>query len=147
MCRKWGENDPRFCARALGEFPGQSQWAVYSLQWIKKARREPTPQELREAAGSFIQVGIDVAAGGDDETAACARMDGIIVGRASWQEQDPRGNLVASLHGLRRLPWKIGAVVVETVGVGHGMALFTQECGFPAYGFKAGLTDTSRTTK
>jgi hypothetical protein len=138
MYYKWGPNNPRFLARVLGEFPSQSQWAVFSLEWIEKARREPTPKELAEAARAFIQVGVDVAAGGDDETAACARANGIIVARESWPDADPRGKLVAWLHGLRKLPWPLGPVVIDTVGVGHGIALHVGSCGFQVFGFKAG---------
>jgi phage terminase large subunit len=138
MFYKWGPNNPRFQARVLGEFPSQSQWAVFSLEWIEKARREPTPQELQETNGAFIQVGVDVAAGGDDETAACARVNGTIVARASWQDVDPRGKLLAWLHSLRRLPWPLGPVVIDTVGVGHGLALHVGSSGFQVFGFKAG---------
>jgi len=138
MYHKWGPNNPRFRARVLGEFPSQSQWAVFSLEWIEKARREPTAQELQQAVGAFIQVGIDVAAGGDDETAACARVNGIIVARAAWSEVDPRGQLVRWLSGLRRLGYQLGPVVVDTVGVGHGIALHLADCGFDVRGFKAG---------
>src|SRR5579871_4944559 len=46
--------------------------------------------------------------------------------------------LVAWLQGLRRLPWPLGPVVIDTVGVGHGMALHVRDCGFQVFGFKAG---------
>jgi hypothetical protein len=140
MYYKWGPKNPRFLARVLGEFPNQSQWAVFSLEWIEKARREPTQQELDCARGSIIQVGVDVAAGGDDETAACARVNGIVLSRVAWQDADPRGKLVAWLHSLRKLPFRLGPVVIDTVGVGHGIALHVVDCGFEVFGFKAGGT-------
>ena len=59
MYHKWGPNNPRFRARVLGELPSQSQWAVVSLEWIEKAWRGPTAQELQQTAGVFIQVGIE----------------------------------------------------------------------------------------
>lgn len=138
MYHKWGPQNPRFQARVLGEFPTQGQWAVFSLEWIERADREPTAEELRRAAGCLIQAGIDVAAGGDDETAACARVNGIILARGAWSEVDPRGQLVNWLHGLKRHGYQLGPVVVDTVGVGHGIALHLADCGFDVRGFKAG---------
>jgi hypothetical protein len=89
-------------------------------------------------------VGVDVAAGGDDETAACARVNGIVLDRGAWSEADPRGALVGWLHGLRRFGYAIGPVVVDTVGVGHGMALHLADCGFDVRGFKAGAVPMDR---
>ena len=139
MYHKWGPQNPRFQSRVLGEFPQQGQWAVFSLAWIERADREPNADEQRASKGCYIQVGLDVAAGGDDETAACARVNGTILARDSWSEADPRGSVVRWLRGLSerfRLP--VGLVVGDTVGVGHGMALHIADCGFPVFGFKAG---------
>ena len=138
MYYKWGLENPRFRARVLGEFPSQSQWAVFSLEWIERARREPTESEIRACERSHIQVGVDVAAGGDDETTACARVNGIILGRAAWREEDPRGKVANWISGWRREKWPLGPVVVDTTGVGYYMAKHLADCGFTVYGFKAG---------
>jgi phage terminase large subunit len=142
MYYKWGPNNPRFQARVMGEFPTQGQWAVFSLAWVERADREPTEAELSRAKGSVIHVGVDVAAGGDDETAACARVNGIILARFVSSEADPRGHLVRWLgqlrHGSQYRDYSLGPVVVDTVGVGHGIALHLADCGFDVRGFKAG---------
>jgi hypothetical protein len=138
MWHKWGPQNPRFQSRVMGEFPTQGQWAVFSLAWIERADREPTAAELLDARGHVIQVGVDVAAGGDDETAACARVNGIVLDRGAWSEADPRGQLCAWLYKLKRFGYRLGEVVVDTVGVGHGMALHLADQGFLVYGFKAG---------
>lgn len=39
--QRWGPNHPMYRARALGEFPEQSEMSVYSLGWIERASREP----------------------------------------------------------------------------------------------------------
>ncbi len=137
---RWGPNNPRYLSRVLGEFPSQSEWSVFDLAWIERARREPTEREIERSAGAFIQVGLDVAAGGDDETAACARVNGIILRRGSWADADPRGKIAAWLHRLRvDFPqYPLGSVVVDTVGVGHGIGLFLAD-QWPVCGFKAGL--------
>lgn len=139
MYYKWGPQNPRFQARVLGEFPTQGQWAVFSLEWVERADREPTDAELEHAKGCYIQVGLDVAAGGDDETAGCARVNGIVLSRASWSEADPRGKVVAWLHSLKSYRhYKLGPVVVDTVGVGHGLGHHLADCGFDVRSFKAG---------
>ncbi len=138
MYHKWGPQNPRFQSRVLGEFPTQGQWAVFSLAWIERADREPNASEISRSKACVVQVGVDVAAGGDDETAACARVNGTVLDRGAWSDADPRGQLVNWLHALRRFGYEIGPVVVDTVGVGHGLALHLADCGFDVRGFKAG---------
>jgi hypothetical protein len=146
MYFKWGPNNPRFKSRVLGEFPSQSQWAVFSLEWIERAKREPTEAELARTEGCVIQVGVDVAAGGDDESAGCARVNGIAIARASWPDVDPRGHMARWLAGLRgphifngrSYRWELGPVVVDTVGVGHGIGLHLADLSFDVRSFKAG---------
>ena len=148
MYYKWGPNNPRYRSRVLGEFPNQSQWAVFSLEWIERARRGPTEQELRRSEGCLLQVGVDVAAGGDDNTAACARVNGMVIARANWPDADVRGHLVRWLTDLRGIhvfegkgfQWELGPVVVDTVGVGHGLALHLADQGFDVRSFKAGAS-------
>lgn len=134
--RRWGPNNPRYISRVLGQFPTQSQWAVFDLSWIERAKREPTEAELARTEGCVIQVGIDVAAGGDDETAAVARVNGIIIARAAWSIPDPP--LTSWLGKLRRQPWQLGPVMMDTVGVGFHLARSIAEQGFEVYGFKSG---------
>lgn len=143
MWHKWGPANPRFQSRVLGEFPTQGQWAVFSLAWIERADREPTESEISRSKGCVIQVGVDVAAGGDDETAACARVNGVVLDRFACSDADPRGKLVAWLHGLRRFGYALGPVVVDTVGVGHGIALHLAD-SFDVRGFKSGASPLDR---
>ena len=79
-----------------------------------------------------------MAAGGDDETAACARVNGIVIKRGAWSDIDPRGHLVRWLGELGGAKWPLGPVVVDTVGLGHGIALHLADCGFDVRSFKAG---------
>lgn len=139
MYFKWGPQNPRFQSRVMGEFPTQGQWAVFSLAWIERADREPTEAELAHAKGCVIQVGVDVAAGGDDETAACARVNGIVLDRFSCPDADPRGKLVHWIGALPRFGYALGPVVVDTVGVGHGIALHLAD-HFDVRSFKAGAS-------
>jgi hypothetical protein len=135
--RRWGPNNPRYISRVLGEFPSQSEHAVFDLAWIERAKREPTEQELQRMAGCVMQVGIDVAGPGDAETAACARVNGIIIAREKWADKDPRG-VVSRWLSLLRARYQIGAVVVDVVGIGYNFALHLADQGYPIFGFNAG---------
>ena len=140
MYHKWGPTNSRFQARVLGEFPTQGQWSVFSLAWVERAQRMPLESEIERAKGCFIQVGLDVAAGGDDETAATARVNGIILAREAWSDADPRGAVSAWMNRLKALPYRLGPVVVDTVGVGLALAQHLANQGYDVWGFKAGAS-------
>lgn len=136
----WGPSNPRFQSRILAEFPTQSQRAVFDLMWIERAKRPPDDSEVRRAQWSVMQVGIDVAGEGSDETAACARVNGMILRRGAWADKDPRGAVARWLKDLARdFPqWPLGYVVVDTVGIGYGFGLHFADMGYDVFGFKAG---------
>ena len=140
MYHKWGPGNPRFQSRVLGEFPTQGQWSVFSLAWLERATRIPTEIEIERAKGCLIQVGLDVAAGGDDETAATARVNGVILARGAWSEADPRGPVSRWMNGLKSLPYHLGPVVVDTVGVGLALAQHLANQRYDVWGFKAGAS-------
>lgn len=136
--RNWGPTNPRYVARVLGEFPSQSDHAVFDLAWIERAKREPKDDELLRARGCVIQVGIDVAGPGDAETAGCARVNGIVLSRMAWNDKDPRGAVSRWLSNLVRQGYALGPVVVDTVGIGYNFALHLADQGFDVYSFNAG---------
>lgn len=138
---RWGPGNPRYVSRVLGEFPTQSDYAVFSLEWIEKARREPTDAEVHRAKsrGALMQVGVDVAGPGDAETTAEARVNGMILDRGAWADADPRGLVARWLHNLRKTqPYQLGVVVVDIVGIGYNFALHLADMGFPVVGFNGG---------
>ncbi len=137
---RWGAGNPRYISRVLGEFPGASEFAVFSLADIQYAQREPTAAELRRAEGCVIQVGIDVAGPGDDETAACARVNGIIIAREQWSHTDANVPVANWLHNLRKTqPYQLGLVVVDVFGIGAELGIFlAQNGGFDVFGFQGG---------
>ncbi|MGP0075288.1 MAG: hypothetical protein ACLPWF_25530 [Bryobacteraceae bacterium] len=149
----WGPNHPSYASRVLGKFPQQSADAVFQLEWLAEANRDPTEAEVRRAieAGVPLQVGIDVAAEGKDETAACARtIGGIIVGQVATADPHPLPIIMRWLGNLRlSLPYSLGpgnieTVVCDTVGVGYGFAESLTEAGFPVFSFKADAVPMDR---
>ncbi len=135
----WGPTHPKYLSRVLAQFPTQADNAVFALQWIENAKREPTDKELLNATRLQIQVGIDVAGAGSDETVLVARVGGIILEMHAWPDPDPRGPVLRVLGQLRHHPiYRLGMVVVDIVGIGYNFALHIADHGFDVFGFRAG---------
>ncbi len=132
----WGPNHPKYLSRVLGQFPTQADNAVYSLQWIENAKRDPTEKELIEAKRHPIQVGIDVAGAGSDETVLCARVNGMILEMHAWQDADPLVKVMRVLSRLKHHPlYRLGSIVVDIVGIGYNFALRLADHGFTEHIF------------
>ena len=125
MFHKWGPNNPRFQARVLGEFPTQASDAVFQLAWIERAARpvdeEQFAKDLEQyVRNAFIQVGIDVAGPGEDETTACARIGPYIVESQAWSIADPLDQVDAFLGKLKqRFPGMPLVIMGDSVGIGY----------------------------
>jgi hypothetical protein len=121
MYHKWGPQNPRFLSRVLGEFPSQASDAVFQLAWIEQAAK---PYELEDLQphmkpGLYIQIGLDIAGPGDDETAICARLGPYIVATAQWVKADPLDEVLQFLGNLhRRFPGAQLIIVGDAVGMG-----------------------------
>jgi hypothetical protein len=135
----WGPNHPKFQSRVMAEFPKQSPYAVFELGWLERAKREPTEEELGLARRLRIQIGIDVAGPGDDETTLCARVGGIILEQHAWHSPDPMGEVVKIIQRLRAHPlYQLGEIVVDVTGIGYYFARGLAAQGIPnIYGFNA----------
>lgn len=137
--KAWGPNHPKFRSRVMAEFPTQGSNTVFELAWIEKAKRDPSEKDLEDAKKYKIQVGIDVAGAGSDETVLTARVNGIIIEQHVWPDADPRGGVVIALGRLKHHAlYRLGMVVVDTVGIGYNFALHLADQGFPVHGFIAG---------
>lgn len=132
----WGPNHPKYMSRVLAQFPTQADNAVYALEWIEKAKRDPTERELTEARRYPIQIGIDVAGAGSDETVLVARVNGIILELHAWQDADP---LLKVLRVIGRLQshrlYRLGHIVIDIVGIGYNFALRLADHGFTEHIF------------
>ena len=138
--QRWGPDHPMYRARVLGEFPEQSEVSVYSLAWIEAAGQDP-PAQPNDGAVRVIQVGIDVAGPGEDETVLVARVGGAIIAHQAWSLPDPRGVLAAALGTLRqKRGFKVGPVVVDAVGIGYHVATHLADQGYDVYAFNAGAS-------
>ena len=144
MYYKWGPTNPRFMSRVLGEFPTQPSDAVFHLDWIEKAalpyEDEQFAKDLQLNAHRLcIQVGLDIAGPGDDETSCCARLGTYILGQESWSKADPLDEVLAFLYRLqRRFPGVPIIIMADVVGVGYHFARGIARQGFDVREFVAG---------
>lgn len=140
---KWGPNNPRFQARVLGEFPTQASDAVFELAWIEKAGlpydEEEMRQQVKAAGRPFIQVGIDVAGPGDDETSACARIGPYVLKSDAWAQPDPLHDVELFLSDVHnRFPGIPVVLVGDTVGIGYHFMRALARKGYDVRQFIAG---------
>ena len=144
MYHKWGPHNPRFQSRVLGEFPTQASDAVFHLDWIEQAA-VPIDEEAfaldlqRNAARLCIQIGLDIAGPGDDETSLCARIGTYVLLQESWSKPDPLEEVRATVTKLiRRFPGVPIVVLADVVGVGYHFARALAREGLDVREFVAG---------
>ncbi len=144
MYYKWGPTNPRFMSRVLGEFPTQATDAVFQLAWIEAAAlpydENTFAADLKANAHRlFIQVGLDIAGPGDDETSACARIGPYIVAQEAWAQSDPLDLVLIFLGRLqRRFPSVPLMVMGDGVGIGWHFLRAIARNGFDVRVFMAG---------
>lgn len=143
MYHKWGPTNPRFVARVLGEFPAQATDAVFQLGWIERAALPYEDEQLRadlaKAANPYIQVGLDIAGPGDDETTAYARIGPYVIGFESWAKADPLDEFMLFLGKLhQRFPGLQIVIVGDAVGIGWYFLRAVARRGYDVRAFIAG---------
>lgn len=141
MYEKWGPTNPRFQSRVLGQFPTQASDSVFHLDWIEQAGQPYEPDELKPhlRPGLYIQVGLDIAGPGNDETAVTARIGPYVIARGAWSKPDAVQEVLEFLGRLRVL--YIGASIIimaDTVGIGYHFARQIAKYGFDVRSFIAG---------
>ena len=144
MYHKWGPHNPRFQSRVLGEFPTQASDAVFHLDWIEQASLPYEEEQFaldlqRNAERLCIQIGLDIAGPGDDETSLCARIGTYVLIQESWSKADPLDEVRAILTKLtRRFPGVPIVIMADVVGVGFHFARAIARDGFDVRQFVAG---------
>ena len=62
--KRWKPTSPMYISRVLGEFPADAKDSLIPLSWVEAAQR----RELILGATDVIELGVDVARSGDNET-------------------------------------------------------------------------------
>lgn len=115
---EWGEDNPLFLSKVLGEFPRDDPGKVIRWSHLAACRLEPSSEP--DAAELLpVQLGVDVAGGGRDETVIRERR-GRVAGR-EWTVRSDDSETVAA-HVVEAVE-ETGAtsVKVDSTGIGWGV--------------------------
>lgn len=128
----WGENHPLWYARVLGEFSPVSVDSMIALQWIEKAQTAWADM----VDGSPVEIGVDVARMGTDETVLVVRRGMKVTELQAWQKVDTMettGRVIAAYksHSAQ-------SIKVDVVGIGAGVVDRLRELGYPVVGIESG---------
>lgn len=115
--REWGEDDPRFVARVLGEFPDVSDDGLFNMGRVMQSMEAYDTSEPDE--GMPITIGVDVARYGSDSSVIVSNQGGYI--RIHGRYQGLNGPELARKVG--ELAVEMGAVEIRIDAIGVGASV------------------------
>lgn len=122
MRRDLGEESPVYQVRVLGEFPPMGDDTLISLKWAEEAQARDGDVDLPaqgEDHRATVEIGVDIARYGSDESVAYARRGSVVVGAEYWRGSD----LMASAGRVAAMARRVGAATlkIDDNGVGGGV--------------------------
>ena len=151
--REWGEDSVLFKVRVLGEFPDVISNALIPLHWIEKAVvRDEVPEWADFAPGDEgveVQIGVDVARMGDDETVLTVVARKGLVAKVVDIVSASKRETTWTARRAKRLYEKYGAkqINVDDTGVGGGVTDVLKEEGVRVVPVKFGASPTNPEAK
>lgn len=131
---EWGEDNPMYQSRVLGEFPTESDDTLIPLKWIEDAKNRP----IEVDSGRKV-LGVDVARYGTCETVAC-EFDGyratFPIIRKNRSLVDSSGDIMAHVNSTRVEEFrnKETEIFVDDIGLGGGVTDILEKQGFKVTG-------------
>lgn len=120
---EWGEESPLYQVRVRGNFPGQAENAVIGVGLVTAAVERGRAAGPLTTADGPLQLGVDVARFGDDESAIAARRGkrvGAIRTHRGLDTVDVAGAVLAVVRDLA-VPRERVRVCVDEIGIGAGV--------------------------
>jgi len=129
--REWGEDSPLYRSQVLAEFVDISETALVSLDWIERARLGGG-----QVDEDGVVIGVDVARFGTDNSAIYVRKGGMLLAAETTHGEDTMdlSNRVAAMFHRT----DAGLCLVDSTGIGSGVADRLREMGFACEDFDAG---------
>lgn len=115
--KEWGEDDPRFVARVLGEFPDVSDDGLFNMGRVMQSMEAYDTSEPDE--GMPITIGVDVARYGSDSSVIVSNQGGYI--KIHGRYQGLNGPELARKVG--ELAVEMGAVEIRIDAIGVGASV------------------------
>lgn len=112
--REWGEDDPRYIARVLGQFPDVSDDGLFNLGRVLQSMSEYDDFEFNEDAP--VRLGVDVARYGSDNSVIAAYQDGKVTILGKYQNKN--GQQLSKIIGEYAEQLKATEIRIDGVGVG-----------------------------
>jgi hypothetical protein len=114
----WGEDNPVYVSKVLGEFPNQSPNSVVRIADINACRIVDLPHPYAPDQLLPVQLGVDVGGGGD--LTVIRERRGIAVGR-EWTSRSDRPEDLAPLVIRVIAQTDATAVKIDSIGIGWGL--------------------------
>jgi hypothetical protein len=115
--RQWGELNPLYLSKVLGQFPSDDPNAVVPASYAARATApRETPPEGKDLLP--VELGVDVGGGGDETVIRERR--GVQAGR-EWCNRDSDSEVVAEEIVRRIVETGATSVKIDRAGIGHGI--------------------------
>ena len=112
--REWGEDSPLYQSAVLGNFPTSSQdGVVIPLAHVQRLLENPPAP-----AGSELRAGIDLAAGGGDETVVAVFQGNQQIAMECWRDADTMATTGRIIQIIRQHGLRPESVNVDADGMG-----------------------------
>lgn len=127
--KRWGEKNPLFISKVLGQFPETTVDGLIPMNWIRAAQQ----RELKRTKP--VQLGVDVGAGGDKNVVAHREGPVVRIIRRDTEADTmvSCGNLIADIKAT-----KAEIAKVDKIGIGKGMVDRAIELKKPVLGINVG---------
>ncbi len=133
----WGEKNPIYRARVLGEFPDQEEDTLISLSALEAAADEDRlDYEQPGAMQDKVVLGVDVARYGSDRSVRVRRRGSIVEDIQSFRNLDTMAFARQVAAAVRQYDPEY--VCIDEIGVGAGVVDWLRQEGHPVRGINAG---------
>jgi hypothetical protein len=137
--RRWAlglvDNATDWETRVMGRFPTQASDALIPLSWLEDSARLPALMLDEDSEERDLIAGVDVGAGGEDESVVVVRRLNDVIDWASFHTDDDRGPVAMFLGRYRE---RLKDVRVDADGPGKFFADHMEDLGFPVRRLKSG---------
>lgn len=134
MLTRWGEESWEYRVGVLGEFPSGNPNGIIPLDFVLRC----IGTDYAEVGDYPVLWGLDVAGGGGDYSALCKRQGCRVTERVKrWKNINPMHlvGIVFDDYMATPLHLRPAEIIVDAIGVGHGVANRLKELGLPAVAF------------
>lgn len=144
--RPGGKTSNFYRVHVLGEFPIEDDSTVIPLPWIQAAVDRKIEYHKPLSYRPVDSVGVDIAAGGDNDTVFCFLKGVRVVGLVAYEKEESmiaagriagltrRGPETRKFKGKRRMPIDPGLIRIDVCGVGIGVFERLMEQGIDVMG-------------